>query len=321
MRLINLAMLALVLLIFGCANTTKAENSGVVPIKNSEALYQSHNGNILTLLSNAKKVNKAIIVAHRGGIAPSYTENSRSAIERSLSSIPVILEIDVVASRDGINFLHHDKTLERTTTGFGKPSDYDWLELSKLRLKDQSNQVMEESLLTFTDFLHSYAEKTFLMIDMKAPSSDAAIVEKVREFGILKSVIFIAYSLEQAKSIRKADNRSILALGTKNSGDLDLIRKEGFADQPFILLSGNIQQGSAYFQNLSSTEHYVLAGSYIGNNSLDATIEGSVEVIESQRIFDSAIIKNDGVTLIVSNQPFAMSRFLCGLDLLFACNF
>ena len=56
------------------------------------------------------------IVAHRGGgkLAP---ENTLAAIRLGQSLGYAMHEFDVKLSRDGIAFLLHDDTLERTTNG------------------------------------------------------------------------------------------------------------------------------------------------------------------------------------------------------------
>lgn len=309
MKLFYFCLLAM--LILGCNKHSETEIQGMTNIKNSTELYQAFNGDILHLLADAKKNQDAIVVAHRGGIAPSFAENSRSAIERVINGMPAIVEIDVVASSDGIDFLHHDKTLERTTNGVGLPSEYTWQELSELKLKDQSNRLMTEGLLTFADFLMGFSKKTFLMIDMKSPSSDAQIVAQIEKNEMIKGTVFIVYNIQQALKVREANSEAILALGVKSVDDLTVIRNNGLADKPFISLAGNIQQNSHFFENLIADDHHILSGSYLGDYSLDAEIETFPDDdIKHQLVTSDGYHKRD-IRLIVSNQPFSMYKFLC----------
>ena len=62
-----------------------------------------------------------IIYAHRGGAAL-RPENTIVAFDHGLSFGVDGLELDVHLSRDGVVVVHHDETLERTTSGRGRVS-------------------------------------------------------------------------------------------------------------------------------------------------------------------------------------------------------
>lgn len=70
-------------------------------------------------------------IAHRGGgyAAP---ENTLSGILLAAFSGLKMVEFDVKLSQDGIPFLLHDDTLDRTTNGTGKAADMPWKALSQL---------------------------------------------------------------------------------------------------------------------------------------------------------------------------------------------
>ena len=71
------------------------------------------------------------LVAHRGGgvLAP---ENTLAAIRLGQSLGFRAAEFDVKLSRDGVAFLLHDSTLDRTTSGRGPAGERAWAELSTL---------------------------------------------------------------------------------------------------------------------------------------------------------------------------------------------
>src|SRR6266498_6138947 len=58
---------------------------------------------------------RPLVFAHRGGsaLAP---ENTMAAFENGLALGSDGLELDVHLSRDGVVVVHHDRTLDRTTT-------------------------------------------------------------------------------------------------------------------------------------------------------------------------------------------------------------
>jgi glycerophosphoryl diester phosphodiesterase len=70
-------------------------------------------------------------VAHRGAgkLAP---ENTLAAFRLGAAQGFRAFECDVKLSADGLPFLLHDSTLERTTSGSGTAGDLDWRELSQL---------------------------------------------------------------------------------------------------------------------------------------------------------------------------------------------
>ncbi|HEY6513530.1 MAG TPA: glycerophosphodiester phosphodiesterase [Burkholderiaceae bacterium] len=70
-------------------------------------------------------------IAHRGAgkLAP---ENTLAAFRLGASFGHTAFECDVKLSADGVPFLLHDDTLERTTSGQGVAGERDWAELSRL---------------------------------------------------------------------------------------------------------------------------------------------------------------------------------------------
>ena len=70
-------------------------------------------------------------IAHRGAgkLAP---ENTLAAFRRGLAHGYRMFECDVKLSRDGVPFLLHDATLERTTNGSGVAGDQAWEALASL---------------------------------------------------------------------------------------------------------------------------------------------------------------------------------------------
>lgn len=70
-------------------------------------------------------------VAHRGAgkLAP---ENTLAAMRAGFSHGYRMAEFDVKLSGDGVPFLLHDDTLDRTTDGHGRADAFTWAELAKL---------------------------------------------------------------------------------------------------------------------------------------------------------------------------------------------
>ena len=75
-----------------------------------------------------------VVVAHRGDWR-NYPENSLPAIESVIRMGVDMMELDLKKTKDGVLVLMHDGTLDRTTTGHGKVSDYTYEEILRFNLK------------------------------------------------------------------------------------------------------------------------------------------------------------------------------------------
>jgi len=65
-----------------------------------------------------------LISGHRGGTTKGFPENCIAAFENTLRYTPAFFEIDPRLTKDSVIVLMHDPTLERTTNGSGKVSDF-----------------------------------------------------------------------------------------------------------------------------------------------------------------------------------------------------
>jgi glycerophosphoryl diester phosphodiesterase len=74
---------------------------------------------------------RPLVYAHRGGSAL-RPENTIMAFDHGLSLGADGLELDVHLSRDGVVVIHHDPTLERTTSGRGRLCELTTDELARL---------------------------------------------------------------------------------------------------------------------------------------------------------------------------------------------
>ena len=66
---------------------------------------------------------RPLVLAHRGGCALG-PENTLAAFDRGMAAGADGLELDVRLSADGVPVVHHDLTLDRTTSASGLVADY-----------------------------------------------------------------------------------------------------------------------------------------------------------------------------------------------------
>ncbi|WP_168567086.1 glycerophosphodiester phosphodiesterase family protein [Crateriforma spongiae] len=108
-----------------------------------------------------------VVSAHRGGAASGYPENCIATFEHTLSKCFALLEIDPRMTKDGEVIVHHDATLDRTTTGTGKVVEKTLSELKQYRLKDIDGVVTNHVIPTLDEVLHWAKGKTVLVLDQK----------------------------------------------------------------------------------------------------------------------------------------------------------
>jgi len=61
------------------------------------------------------------------------------------------MEIDLRFTKEGDTVLHHDTTLDRTTTGSGPVENFTVKELKQLRLKDPEGMIAEYRIPTLDE--------------------------------------------------------------------------------------------------------------------------------------------------------------------------
>ena len=145
-----------------------------------------------------------LLSAHRGGAVPGYPENCIATFEHTLRHAFSILEIDLQYTKDGQIVLHHDATLERTTTGTGRVADRTLQELKELRLKDKDGNVTEYRMPTLDEALQWARGKTIVILDKKAVPVEVC-VKKIQEHRAQAYAMVMAYSFQDIQTCHKLD--------------------------------------------------------------------------------------------------------------------
>ncbi|MBC9929861.1 glycerophosphodiester phosphodiesterase family protein [Chitinophaga qingshengii] len=142
----------------GAQLSTRAQQLHVLKISNSKELqaFLRYTGKDIPFISG-----------HRGGVNKGFPENSIPAFENTLKHTPATFEIDPRLTKDSAIVLMHDATLDRTTTGTGKVSDYTLAELKQLKLKDVEGNVTEYRIPTLQEAITWAKGKTVLILDKK----------------------------------------------------------------------------------------------------------------------------------------------------------
>lgn len=166
-----------------------------------------------------------LVAAHRG-LWKVSAENSLESIDAAVEAGVDIVELDVKRTRDGVLILMHDKTLGRTTSGFGPVSLRKYSYIRGLRLEgpggnDYKVPTLEEALLRAKD-------RILVNIDGEARFFDD-IYKVVLETGTEKQVIFKSRRLpDELKQITSVPFDSILFMPKVSAGPGAAAKIEAF---------------------------------------------------------------------------------------------
>lgn len=110
---------------------------------------------------------KPHLIAHRGW-SQRFPENSFPAFSAAVAAGADQLEFDVQVSKDGIPFVIHDSTIDRTTDGSGRVSELTAQELKRVNLKGlQGDVLIGLGIPTLQEVLGNFAGVVGMNIHIK----------------------------------------------------------------------------------------------------------------------------------------------------------
>lgn len=130
---------------------------------------------------------KVLVVAHRGDwrYAP---ENSIFAIEHSIAVGVDVVEVDLQLTKDSVLILMHDGSLNRTTTGKGKISEWTLDSIKTLNLKSGCGIKTKETVPTLEEALLAAKGKVLVNLD-KADRYFDLVVPVLKKTGTAGQII------------------------------------------------------------------------------------------------------------------------------------
>jgi glycerophosphoryl diester phosphodiesterase len=151
-----------------------------------------------------------VVVGHRG--LPTHAPENTLAAFRACIDLRVGVELDVRRTRDGQLVCLHDATLDRTTTGKGKLADVSLRELRQLDAGTKFDPAFaSERVPTLDEFFALLKESKsaiLVAIDLKEPDCEADVVKLAEKHGVLKQLVFIGLTIEDAKTREKLKDAS-----------------------------------------------------------------------------------------------------------------
>ena len=223
------------------------------------------------------------LVCHRGAslIAP---ENTFAAADAALDRGAHFIELDVRESADGVLYVLHDQTLDRTTDGSGPIQYRSAAEIDALDAGRWFGPAFEGQrvprLDAYLDHLHSRGAGAYVEIKWCNAETCAAIL---RETGMLETSFTFSFKPEMRAAMRSAapDLRQMITLGLARNVSVakalfgaDLIEIEPSECQPAVIdaarAAGLEIMGYTEFDDPAIFQSYVAAGvDYINHDHLD----------------------------------------------------
>lgn len=255
------------------------------------------NGDLNGFFDCLEDAGATLVSAHRGGPYPGYPENAVETMAAALTQTPAIMEIDVATSSDGVLYLMHDDTLERTTTGGGEADGMTWEELRTLRLEDNDGRETAFHLSRFDDALQWAEDRTILQIDFKRTTRYEDVADEIKRQHAEDRVILIAYSMASARKLHSLLPDTMISLSLDTQSELNRAVASGIPQTRILGFTGTDDPRPRLFSMLNGRDVEVIFGTLGGAGSIDNDIARSgYEALYAD-------IAAQGVDIIATDRP------------------
>lgn len=150
---------------------------------------------------------KPKIIAHRGA-NDRFNEHTLTAYKIAAQDGVDYLEIDLRMTKDHELISMHDATLDRTTDGKGKVSDYTLHELKSFKtIGTFQNKTVTEDIPSLKEILDTFAKEENFYIETRMVNNqlvmEEPLVNLLREYDVLKTnrVILQSFSMESLEKL------------------------------------------------------------------------------------------------------------------------
>lgn len=260
--------------------------------------------------------NKVMVVAHRGDWREA-PENSVWAVKKAIEKGVDMAEIDLAMTKDSVLILMHDNTIDRTTTGKGKPSDFTLAEIKKLHLRDGLGVETQMIVPTLQEILEVSDGKILLNLD-KGFDFIKQVYPLVKKRNMLDQILFKGHESYTEFNRKYGDIKNeihympIIQLGKEE--DLKKISEylKNYKVYGFEFTIGTTEKDLIDFKKLKESKVKIWVNSLwphhnAGNND-DL-------VLDHPDLYDWYI--NKGVNIIQTDRPKELIHYLKSKNLYF----
>lgn len=204
--------------------------------------------------------NTAYIAAHRGTSRDSrYPENSRTGLEALIKKGYFFAEIDVARLKDGTHITIHDGVFDRTSVITGIVPAARWKDVEGKLLKDWSGRVTSDTIPKLEDILAVAKDRIYLEIDFKSSANYRDVTTKIRQAGLARQVILIAYNNGQARRLAQLAPDMMISVPVKKIGDIRTLMVAGFDKNNIAAWIGDAQMPDDFIKHLNAENIPLLA--------------------------------------------------------------
>lgn len=292
-RMKKLTLTAVLILLSGIAFSvlfSSNETLHILEVESTEELHDffQHTGNDIPLVSG-----------HRGGIVEGYPENSIAALEYTLKNTPAYFEVDPRLTKDSVIVLMHDVTLDRTTTGTGKLSDYTWEELQQFNLVDHLGNRTEYKIPSLAEVIEWSRGKTILNLDKKdVPLEMTAAI--IKEHQAESHVMVTVHSAEEALYYYEKNPDSMFSVFIRNMEEFEDYENRGIPWSQMVAYVGPrvTEENQQLYKMLHEREVKMMIGAAPSydkqedpeqrKEAYQSVLEAGIDIIESDFPVDVA---------------------------------
>ncbi|MBU2514080.1 hypothetical protein KJ966_22315 [bacterium] len=180
------------------------------------------------------QIKTPIPIAHRG-YNIHYPENTLASIGAAIKNGAQVVEFDVSFSKDRQLIVIHDETLDRTTNGTGKISDFTF---DQLRALDAGSwfdpKFQSEKLPTLDEILDLVGNNAVINIEIKEEyyeedgqpdSIEQKVLKTVREKNLMDSVLISSFEIRYLERLSKQKTIPALAFISRKPADLSVVKR------------------------------------------------------------------------------------------------
>jgi len=192
-------------------------------------------GNLLRMLNLKLNNNfKTLwIIGHRGYPAK-YPENTLAAFQAAIAAGAIMVELDVMLSRDRKLVVIHDATLERTTNGVGAVTDYNLAELKRLNAGSWfDTQFADQQLPELSEVLDLVKGRTYVNIEIKSnafefhhppDAVEKQVVALLRQKKMLDTGMISSFDVNILEQVASMPDAPVIAFISKKRADKNTVK-------------------------------------------------------------------------------------------------
>ena len=227
-------------------------------------------------------------------------ENCLETFMKLKSEGNMIIECDVLMTRDSVLILMHDNTLDRTTTGNGLVREINWSDMAMHKLITNKKET-SFNIPRFIEILEWAVEsKTILSVDIKRSVPVELVIDLIRQANATEYCMLISYTLNQAEKVYRLAPEFMQSVSIRNLEEHHRWKQSMIPPSRTIAFTGTRKSPAALYQKLHADGVACIFGT-LGNIDAQAASQGDEIYIELIEV---------GVDIFATDRPLALLKVL-----------